>query len=463
MRIVPTNRLLFFTGLILFPSSLLGSLFPEICLYTYALIVLFLCLSIIDALFSITVLRFITVSTDDVFRLSRGQEKDLTLVISHQGKKGRHLRMGLAFPPELSSSSHEKTLILQDPEALIRLLWTVTGRKQGQYILSMCFLESPSHAGFWAIRGTLPLHCDIRVYPDLLSERKALGSLFLSHGMGVHARRMVGKGREFEKLREYVTGDSYEDIHWKATAKRGVPISKVFQVERTQDIYVMIDGSRMSARNAAIFQHGRIQDEKRTDEDSQPSPFPGETILERYITATLTTAMAAEKQGDRFGVGLFADTMLGFVKSSSGKAHYNAVRDLLYTARPHRISPDFTELFTFLGTRIRKRSLLIILTSLDDPVLAETFLKNVHILSRRHLVMVNMLNPASARPLFSTPHVTGINDIYQHLSGHTVWNNLRELEKSLGRQNTGFFLLDNSRLCVELISQYMDIKQRQIL
>ena len=55
--------------------------------------------------------------------------------------------------------------------------------------------------------------------------------------------RQVGRGREFEKLREYVPGDGSDEIHWKATARRGHPITKVFQLERTQEVYVILAGS----------------------------------------------------------------------------------------------------------------------------------------------------------------------------------------------------------------------------
>ena len=62
----------------------------------------------------------------------------------------------------------------------------------------------------------------------------------------------VGRGREFEKLREYIPGDSFDEIHWKATARRARPITKVFQVERTREVYVAVDLSRLSARTHAV-------------------------------------------------------------------------------------------------------------------------------------------------------------------------------------------------------------------
>ena len=44
-------------------------------------------------------------------------------------------------------------------------------------------------------------------------------------------------------------GDSLGDVHWKATAKRGHPVTKEFQIERTQEVYCIIDASRLSARS----------------------------------------------------------------------------------------------------------------------------------------------------------------------------------------------------------------------
>src|SRR5439155_5760719 len=126
------------------------------------------------------------------------------------------------------------------------------------------------------MRKSVPTQSEIRVYPNLLRERRDLAALFLHRGaFGLHAERQVGKGREFEKLREYVPGDGYDEIHWKATAKRGRPITKVFQIERTQEVYVVIDASRLSARPVESPAHDLNRQE-------QPHGFPGSTLDTRH-------------------------------------------------------------------------------------------------------------------------------------------------------------------------------------
>ena len=77
------------------------------------------------------------------------------------------------------------------------------------------------------------------------------------------------------------------------------------------------------------------------------------------MTAALLLAMAAEQQADQFGLIVFSDRVLDFVRARSGQAHFDACRDRLYTVQPQDVSPDFEEVCTFIRLRLRKRALLI--------------------------------------------------------------------------------------------------------
>jgi uncharacterized protein (DUF58 family) len=186
------------------------------------------------------------------------------------------------------------------------------------------------------------------------------------------------------------------------------------------------------------------------------------STLERYVTSALVLAQAAEKQGDLFGLLTFTDKAETFLRARNGKQHYGACRDALYTLEPRNISPDFDEIASFIRTRLRRRALLIFLTSLDDPVLAEGFVRNMTLLAGQHLVLVNMIQPPGAAPLFTRGDVFGLDDIYRHLGGHLQWHNLRELGKVLQRRGVRFALVENEKLAGDLVSQYL-AKQRQLL
>ena len=476
MTLVPETRLLFWFAVVALPFSVLGALYPAAGPFAVVLIAGWLVLALADAAVSFGRLDGIGVSLPEVVRLSKDRKGSIDVTLKNEFKRPLRLRLGLALPRELASPHEDATVLLPAGAEQSRLDWPVTPLRRGNYRLRRAYLETASRLGFWVVRANVPAPCEARVYPNLLSERRTLAALFLNRGaFGIHAQRQVGKGRDFEKLREYIPGDGYDEIHWKATAKRGHPVTKIFQIERTQEVYVVIDASRLSARNPIPSSEFRVpsSDSSRTGiKAGTRNPEPGTaaanaepetTILERFITSALILAQAAEKQGDLFGLLTFTDKADTFLRAKNGKQHYAACRDALYTLEPRSITPDFDEISSFIRMRLRRRALLIFLTSLDDPVLAESFVQNMSLLSGQHLVLVNMIKPAGVDPLFTNGDVFQIDDVYRHLGGHLRWHNLRELEKVLQRRGVSFKLLENEKLAADLVGQYLGVKQRQLI
>jgi uncharacterized protein (DUF58 family) len=464
--IVPSSRLLFWFALVVVPFAFLGAVESSATFLSFVCIGGLIAVALGDAVAAQTVLEGISIELPAVARVSKDREARLELRIRNERQRRRVLHVALAFPREIDSPQEEVRVELPEDSEWSRLAWTCLPRQRGKFPLTAAYVEGSSPLGFWVVRRSLLVNCELRVYPNLMSDRKNLAALFLNRGaFGLHAQRQVGKGREFEKLREYIPGDGYDEIHWKATARRGKPITKVFQIERTQEIYVVIDASRLSARKTVPSSKFQVPS---SSDGSAPEPEtsnlePGTSALERYITAGLMLGLAAEKQGDLFGLLTFTDRVQNFVRARNGKAHYSACRDALYTLQPQIVSPDFDELCTFIRLRLRRRTLLFFLTALDDPVLAESFVRNMDLIRRQHLVLVNMIQPPGVAPVFTNPNVATVDQLYQHLGGHLQWSKLRELERVLKRRGVQFSLLGNERLSAELVSQYLNVKRRQLL
>jgi uncharacterized protein (DUF58 family) len=448
---VPSSRLLIWTMIVLLPLFLLAGMDSEWSRFWMAGIGCFVLVLIVDSALSLDRLDGLGVESAKIQRLIQNQEGSLEFFILNASKKARKIRLGWPFPRSIETQHPDLFVKLPPDSAKSRILWPVTPKERGQTFLDKSYLETSSWLGFWDVRKAVSAPVEIRAYPNLSNERKGMAALFLNRGgFGVHTQRQVGKGREFDKLREYVHGDSYADIHWKATARRSHPITKVFQIEKTQEVYVIVDASRLS---------GRLAGGERADDPHGPKV----SMLERFLTASLVLRVAAEKQGDLFGLLTFSDKVHGFLKAKNGRAHYNACRDMLYTLKPRRVTPDFDELFTTIRLKMRRRALLFFLTSLDDPLLAEQFTKNVSLISRQHLILVNMIAPKGAKPLFEEEERPGEVDLYSRLGGHLFWHRLKELEKVLKSRGVNFSLLQNEKFSVELITQYINLKQRQLL
>ena len=444
----PRTRLLLMTAIVAIPLITLAGMGLSVSPMALVTVLALALLVLGDALMTQGRARQYGADLPDVIRMTKDRESTIPIRLA-QAEGGGRLRVGLRFPAVFEVDSDAREVQLPEGETMSTITWACTPLRRGNYVLDTVYVETSSPLGFWASRAEVSTRCEIRVYPNLREERRDLAALFLHRGsFGLHVQRQIGKGREFDQLRDYIPGDSFDDIHWKATARRGQPITKVYRIERTQEIYVVIDASRLSAR--------------RPPERTQTAA--GHTShLERFLTAALVLGLAAEKQGDHFGVAVFDDRVRQFVRAGSGTAHYGICRDAIYRTEPRLVNPDYRELASFLRQRLRRRALLIVLTNLDDPVLSEDYTRAAELLGRRHLVLTGMMTPPQARPLFHDTDVETPEDIYRDLAGHFQWHDLRELERVLHRHGVTFTLIENERLCVELVSRYINIKQRQLL
>jgi uncharacterized protein (DUF58 family) len=458
---VPRSRLLWWVAAVALPFSLVAAVVPAAAGLSFGLIGVLALAALADAISGRRTLAGIGVSFPEVVRASLNRETRIEIRIHNPTQKARRLRLAPAFPAELGPVEPALEIALPAGSEWSRLSWACQPTTRGRNRIKTSFVEAASPLGFWGMRRQLSTPAEIRVYPNLLTERRNLASLFLSRGnYGAFARRQIGKGRDFEQLREYIPGDGYDEVHWKATAKRGRPVTKVFQIERTQEVYVIVDASRLSGRTQVVAQPLRPtagRGARSTGETSET------TVLERFVTAALVLGLAAEQQGDLFGLLTFSDRVGTFLRARNGNAHYSACRDALYTLQPAGVAPDFDEVSTFIRLRLRRRALLFFLTSLDDPLLAASFTSNMDLICRQHLVIVGMIQPPGVAPLFASADVHQTDDLYRQLGGHLLWQKLRELEKVLKRRGVRFSLLPDERMCGNLVSQYMDVKQRQLL
>jgi uncharacterized protein (DUF58 family) len=436
--VIPSARLIWLVIGVGFPAALAWGLFPAAKLPTLLAIGLIALVALADALRKDDALQGLRVEFPAIVRAIEGREVILPILIYNSKAGARNFRLGFVAPEGVRTSAEERSVAVPARTAAVQLSWECTPERRGRHRITECFLEAESPFGLWTVRRRDAAVSEIRAYPSLREEAAFLAPR--RGQVGVHALRQVGRGREFERLREYEPGDGQDDVHWKATARRGRPITKVFQVERTQEVYVVIDTSRLS---------GRIAD--------------GQSMLDRAIKAALIAGAAVERHGDLFGVAGFSQQVEAFVRARAGKTHYAACRDAIYELRTSHVSPDFDEIATFLRLRLRRRSLLLFLTALDDPLIAEQFTRATKLLAARHLVIAGIVRPPGSAELFSDQNVQSSRDVYRQLAGHFSWRKLRELESTLARQGIRLAQLSPDRFISGIVGVYDEVKQRQLI
>ena len=431
--IVPSPRLLLLAFAAALPAAALAGYAPALALPAAAVILLVAILAAADAILGASRAARLDARTQPLSRLAKDLAATLPLTI--ENLSAREVRVGLALPMPSGLASEKLIEEIAAPPGPSHLEWPCTPGARGDFRLEELHLETDSPLGLWALRVRHPLEAIVRVYPNLRD--RATAALFRrTADQGLRRRPRLGKGREFDNLRHYVSGDNYEDIDWKATARRRMPVIKLYQMEHAQEVYSILDASRLSAR-------------------------PG--IMDSYVGAALHLALVAERQGDRFGLATFTNHVRCFLRARSGLGHFRLCRETIYNLYAERVSPDFSEVFATLQLSLRRRALLVFFTSLDDPLLAETFAREIPLLARRHLVRVNVTETAEMRPLFQQDPPPDMDALYGGLAAQMLRNRMHEVELALQNKGVKLALVDPAHLKQRVIAQYLDVKRRQAL
>jgi uncharacterized protein (DUF58 family) len=152
-----------------------------------------------------------------------------------------------------------------------------------------------------------------------------------------------------------------------------------------------------------------------------------------------------------------------FVRARSGMDHFRLCRETIYNLRAQRVSPDFRDVFTSIQLNLRRRALLVFFTSLDDALLAESFERDISLLARRHVVLVNVRRTAALRPLYAGAAATEVDEVYAGLAGQMQWNRMRALEIALGNRGVKLTVTDPETIKMQVAAGYLDVKRRQVL
>ncbi len=440
MKLVPGQRLLWLAAapvFLLLPGPQNSVAAPVIA--AVALVTL------LDALLHVWSRPSLSISAPTVIRSSRRREQIMTVTLRAENMRPLHCALAIhpTRPLHVRPEICEATLPADEPAASTSLLLTIRCNERGVFPLGEAEVATSSRLGLWRLCQRVIVSTEVRVYPDLRADRRRLSPLLVRQdSAGAHLRRFLGKGREFEKLRSYVPGDAMDSIHWKASAKRRGLVTKEFQVERTQQVYVVLDASRLSTL--------------RPTADDDP-------VFERYLSAALTFGGVLQNAGDCFGLFCFSDRRELALPARTGAGHLAACQEALLKITPRAVHPDFQETFAHIAASVRRRSLFIFLTDLSDPVAADAFLEHSAMLTSRHVVLVLILMRPDFRPLFTAQKVKDDPEVYHRLATHIEWRRARELSSRLRRAGVDVAYSTSEDLSVTMVNHYFSIKQRQRL
>jgi uncharacterized protein (DUF58 family) len=340
------------------------------------------------------------------------------------------------------------------------LLWSwtpeVTLLRRGLWPGPRVGIERSSPRGIWRLRQWFDFPDRLRIDADLRSGRREMLKSSVYRAL-VASRQTpwTGHGRDFERLREYQPGDTYSEIAWKSTARRSVPVVRLFQWEQKQEIYFVVDQSRASAP---------ALDPATSPESNVPAPRATRRFLDLAVETALVGATVALELGDEFGLVTYADEPKSWLRAGSGQAQFHRFRDRLLCLEPLPTTADYERLFGEIQSRLRRRAYLVLLADLTERSLSESLCRGLGLVRSSHAVLMTSILPAHARPAFSPDEEPATDeDVYGALAGEKENQRLGALARHLRRFDVQLRFVPAEVFLRTAVEGYLESKREQRL
>jgi uncharacterized protein (DUF58 family) len=273
--------------------------------------------------------------------------------------------------------------------------------------------------------------------------------------------RLRGVGREFESLRDYGHGDELRNISWTATARRGKLVTRQFTVERSQQVWMVIDAGRLS-RTAFELKRGNREAFAETAAERDESHLLTVTQLDQAATAATMLAQVIQSSGDKFGMMAYGRDVQQLLPPGAGAAHLRLMIDLLSQTKSEAAEADHLQAIARLKTAQRRRGLIVWITELVDSVGKPELVIAASELVRRHLVVLVLLKHPELEALAaSTPN--NADEMFHAAAAQEMLERRRETVAQLERQGVLIVETTAAEVGIQAVSKYLEVKAEGLL
>jgi len=321
-----------------------------------------------------------------------------------------------------------------------RFTYSIVPLKRGAFVFGDVVLRVSGAACLVTKQISLRVPNNAKVYPNFkpVTRYELLAKIDERGELVRKPRHLRAAGTDFESLRLYIPGEDPRDIDWKATARRGVPIARNRQVEKGQQIAILLDAGRLMA--------GLVGTRAK---------------LEHAMNAAVMLAYVAEKRGDALAVTSFSNRIESFLPTSRGPCLVSKVLESLYPVQARPVESDYWQVIAEAMHLLRRRSLVILLTDVLDGSASTGLINNLARAVDRHLVLCVVLSEPKIRQLAEQIPLT-LAQTYQKAAAADLARRRRlALEQMRAR---GIFVLDTDpeHLSIHLVNRYLEIRQANL-
>ncbi|MFZ6009677.1 MAG: DUF58 domain-containing protein [Bacteroidota bacterium] len=313
--------------------------------------------------------------------------------------------------------------------------------KRGEYSFGAVNVLVSSPLGLLARRFSFSADKMVPVYPSYIQMRK-YELLAISNRLtetGIKKIRRIGHNMEFELIKEYVTGDDFRTVNWKATARKTHLMVNHYQDERSQQVYSLIDKGRV-----------------------MQMPFQGMSLLDYAINACLVISNIAIKKSDKAGLLTFQDKIGTLLPASRTNNQMSQIMEVLYNQKTAYRETDFSVVYTFIRRKITQRSLLLLYTNFESIYALHRELRYLKNLARQHLLVVIFFENTEMKSLIAEP-ARDLKEVYYKAVAEKFAYEKKLIVKELAKHGIQAVLTSPENLTVNTINKYLELKSRGLI
>ncbi len=282
---------------------------------------------------------------------------------------------------------------------------------------------------------------EIAVYPSII-QMKNYGLMAINQLMqfsGIKKMRRIGHSYEFEQIKNYVRGDDYRSINWKATSRKGNLMVNQYEDERAQQVYCVIDKSRV-----------------------MKMPFEGLSLMDYAINTSLVISNIALQKHDRAGLITFSDKLGTFLKADSQSAQLSRILQALYKEKERTLDANY-ELFYYASRKlVRGRSLLLLYTNFESEYALERVLPVLRKVNKFHLLVVIFFENTEISDHIKKS-AQSLEEIYHQTIARKYFAEKQQMVHKLKQFGIQAVITKPEELSINTINKYLELKAKGLI
>ena len=373
-------------------------------------------------------------------RLSNGDENEIKIFVTNN--YSFRIRTIIIDELPFDLQIRDNSFSLEIKQGITKIIsYFLRPVKRGEYNFGNINVYVSSRIGLVRRRYRFEGDEIIPVYPSYVQMRK-YELMAISDRLteaGIKKVRRVGHSMEFEQIKEYVKGDDYRTINWKATARKNHLMVNHFEDEKSQQVYSVIDTGRI-----------------------MKMPFEGMSLLDYAINASLVISNIAVYKQDKAGLITFSNKVNNILPADRQAIQMNKILEILYRQKTDYPESDFEILVSNIFKRISHRSLILLFTNFETLSSLERQIQFIRKLAQRHLLVVIFFINTQLNELINQA-AGNVEQIYHKTIAEKFAFEKRLIVKELARYSIHSILTTPQNLSVNTINKYLELKARHLI